>query len=63
MAEYNRFVSYMYAYENNKKTVNNGFVRVETRDKESSVYVNMKEPLRQQYEIQSLYGQESSARS
>lgn len=43
MAEYNRFVSYMYAYENNKKTVNNGFVRVETRDKESSVYVNMKE--------------------
>lgn len=43
MAEYHRFVSYMYAYENNKKTVNNGFVRVETRDRISSVYVNMKE--------------------
>lgn len=43
MAEYNRFVSYLYAYENNNKTINNGFVRVETRDNISSVYVNMKE--------------------
>lgn len=43
MAEYNRFVSYLYAYENNNKTINNGFVRVETRDNMSSVYVNMKE--------------------
>lgn len=43
MAEYNRFVSYVYAYENNNKTINNGFVRVETRDNISSVYVNMKE--------------------
>lgn len=43
MAEYNRFVSYLYAYENNHKTINNGFVRVETRNAVSSVYVNMKE--------------------
>lgn len=43
MAEYNRFVSYLYAYENNRKTMNNGFVRVETRNTVSSVYVNMKE--------------------
>ena len=63
MAEYNRFVSYMYAYENNKKTVNNGFVRVETRDKEKLCLCQYERALRQQYEIQSLYGQESSARS
>lgn len=43
MAEYNRFVSYVYAYENNKKTLNNGFARVETRDNTCSVYVHMKE--------------------
>lgn len=43
MAEYNRFVSYVYAYENNKKTLNNGFVRVETRDNVCSVYMHMKE--------------------
>lgn len=43
MAEYNRFVSYMYVYENNQKTLNNGFVRVETRDGQCFVYIHMKD--------------------
>lgn len=43
MAEYNRFVSYMYVYENNQKTMNNGFVRVETRDGRCFIYIHMKD--------------------
>ena len=43
MTEYNRFVSYIYVYENNQKTLNNGFVRVETRDSRCFVYVHMKD--------------------
>jgi len=43
MAEYNRFVSYVYVYENNQKTLNNGFVRVETKDNRCYVYIHMKD--------------------
>lgn len=43
MAEYHRFVSYVYAYENNVKTRNSGFARVETRDRQCLIYLHMKE--------------------
>ena len=43
MSEYNRFVSYMYVYENNVKSANNGFVRVETRNGQCFVYIHMKD--------------------
>ena len=43
MSEYNRFVSYIYVYENNQKTLNNGFVRVETLDGRCMVYIHMKD--------------------
>lgn len=43
MAEYNRFVSYVYMYENNQKTLNNGFVRVETVDEKCRLYIHMKD--------------------
>ena len=43
MAEYHRFVSYVYAYENNLKTRNSGFARVETRDRQCFIYLHMKE--------------------
>ena len=42
MSEYNRFVSYMYVYENNTKISNNGFVRVETKDHRCFIYIHMK---------------------
>ncbi len=42
MSEYNRFVSYMYVYENNTKVSNNGFVRVETKDHRCFIYIHMK---------------------
>ena len=41
MAEYRRFISYMYLYEDGKKTINSGFVRVESRDGQCRVSVHM----------------------
>ena len=32
MSDYSRFVSYMYLYENGLKTMNAGFVKVESRN-------------------------------
>lgn len=43
MAEYNRFVSYVYTYENNQKSLNNGFARVETKDDKCYIYIHMKD--------------------
>lgn len=41
MAEYRRFISYMYLYEDGRKTINSGFVRVESRDGQCRVSVHM----------------------
>ena len=41
MAEYRRFISYMYLYEDGKKTINSGFVRVESRNGQCRVQVHM----------------------
>ena len=32
MADYNRFISYIYSYENSRKTINTGFTKVENRN-------------------------------
>ena len=32
MADYNRFISYIYSYENGRKAVNTGFAKVENRN-------------------------------
>ena len=32
MSSYKRFISYVYEYENNQKTVNRGFMKVESRN-------------------------------
>ncbi len=41
MAEYRRFISYMYLYEDGRKTINSGFVRVENREGQCRVLVHM----------------------
>ncbi|MGN0205380.1 MAG: DUF6128 domain-containing protein [Coprococcus sp.] len=41
MADYRRFISYMYLYENGRKTVNSGFVRVESRNGQCRVHIHM----------------------
>lgn len=41
MADYRRFISYMYLYENGRKTVNSGFVRVESRNGQCRIHVHM----------------------
>lgn len=41
MADYRRFISYMYLYENGRKTVNSGFVRVESRNGQCRVHIRM----------------------
>lgn len=41
MAEYRRFISYMYLYEDGRKTINSGFVRVENRDGQCRILIHM----------------------
>ena len=41
MAEYRRFISYMYLYENGRKTINSGFVRVESRNGQCRLSIHM----------------------
>lgn len=41
MAEYRRFISYMYLYENGRKAGNSGFVRVESRNSQCRVHIHM----------------------
>ena len=41
MAEYRRFISYMYLYEDGRKTINSGFVRVENRDDQCRILIHM----------------------
>lgn len=41
VADYRRFISYMYLYENGRKTVNSGFVRVESRSGQCRIHVHM----------------------
>lgn len=41
MAEYNRFVSYIYTYEKGVKATSSGFVRVEVRDKRCSLHLTL----------------------
>lgn len=41
MADYRRFISYMYLYENGRKTGNSGFVRVESRNDQCRVHIHM----------------------
>lgn len=41
MADYRRFISYMYLYENGRKTSNSGFVRVESRNDQCRVHIHM----------------------
>lgn len=41
MADYRRFISYMYLYENGRKTVNSGFARVERRNGQCRLHVHM----------------------
>lgn len=41
MAEYRRFISYMYLYEDGRKTINSGFVRVEDRDDQCRILIHM----------------------
>lgn len=41
MAEYRRFISYMYLYENGRKTINSGFVRVESRNGQCRLFIHM----------------------
>ncbi len=53
MADYRRFISYMYLYENGRKTVNSGFVRVESRNGQCRLHVHMT----------GLYGPEGEANS
>ncbi len=42
MSDYRRFVSYVYLYENGIKTVNAGFVRVESRGNQCRINISMK---------------------
>ena len=41
VAEYRRFISYMYLYEDGRKTINSGFVRVENRDDQCRILIHM----------------------
>lgn len=41
MAEYRRFISYMYLYENGRKAGNSGFVRVESRNGQCRLHMHM----------------------
>ncbi len=45
MANYQRFVSYLYEYQNNTKTKNCGFCRVELRDHNCRLEIHLKLPL------------------
>ena len=36
-----RFISYMYLYENGRKTINSGFVRVESRNGQCRLSIHM----------------------
>lgn len=45
MADYKRFVSYLYAYQNNIKSKNSGFCRVELRDHNCRLEVYLKLPI------------------
>lgn len=42
MSDYSRFVSYMYLYENGLKTMNAGFVKVESRNGQCRIGVSLK---------------------
>lgn len=42
MADYNRFVSYIYLYERGAKTVNSGFAKVDSRDRQCRVNLSLK---------------------
>ena len=42
MSDYSRFVSYIYLYENGIKTMNAGFVKVESRNAQCRVSVSLK---------------------
>jgi len=42
MADYNRFVSYIYLYENGEKTLNAGFAKVESRNNQCRINISMK---------------------
>lgn len=41
MEEYRRFISYMYLYEEGRKTINSGFVRVESRTEQCRILIHM----------------------
>lgn len=42
MSDYNRFVSYIYLYENGAKTMNAGFVKVESRNGQCRIALSLK---------------------
>lgn len=42
MSDYSRFVSYMYLYENGLKTMNAGFVKVESRNGQCRIGLSLK---------------------
>lgn len=42
MSDYNRFVSYIYLYENGTKTMNAGFVKVESRNGQCRIALALK---------------------
>lgn len=44
MSEYQRFVSYLYEYQDNEKSKNCGFSRVEVRNRQCKIEVHMKLP-------------------
>lgn len=41
VAEYRRFISYMYLYENDRKSLNSGFVRVESRNGQCRIAMHL----------------------
>ncbi|NCB93084.1 MAG: hypothetical protein EOM40_11085 [Clostridia bacterium] len=44
MSEYQRFISYLYEYNNNEKMKNHGFSRVEVRNHQCKIEIHMKLP-------------------
>lgn len=42
MSDYSRFISYMYLYENAMKTMNAGFVKVESRNGQCRISLSLK---------------------
>ena len=42
MADYNRFISYIYLYERGMKTINTGFAKVESRGPQCRIDITMK---------------------